>query len=170
MIKKTPDLRPLTARALTSVMETLRPYLTDSEVLDLYSGKGRFGISALEEGAKRVTFVEIDRRLVRDLTDGLQRYTERSEAHGMDALHFVEWAHQKERLYDIVFADPPFRLWTESYAKALLTAIKTVLSPGAIFLVRYPKRMLISVPNHGLTQWKTSVFGESELNYFRFGK
>lgn len=160
-----PDLRPITGRALRSVLDTLRPDLPDRAVLDLYSGKGRLGLGALEEGAASVQFVEKHVRVAAELKAAAERWSPKCHVQIGDVLLVLPALQAQGKKYDIVFADPPFRLWDPPYAEKLFTHVKTVLKPEAIFLVRYPKRMVVSLPVYGLQKWKTSVFGESELLY-----
>jgi 16S rRNA (guanine966-N2)-methyltransferase len=146
-------------------MDTLRPWLTDASVLDLYAGQGRFGISALEEGAKGCLFIEQHARTARELESALEASD--SKVLSTDVFRFLESTAEH---FDIVFADPPFSLWNKEYEIKLLTRVVKVLNPGSIFLVKHPKRVVLSSPSEDLKHWKTSVFGESGLTYFRYGE
>lgn len=165
--KRSPDLRPITGRALQSIKDTLRPYFAEARVLDLYAGQGRFAMTAMNEGAKEVVMVEKDSKTARALREAMEKY-EGVRVLCEDALHYVKRASRDEK-FDVVMADPPFRLWTEEFAAKLIEGVIGVLRPGAIFLVRYPKKMLVSLPVRGLGHCKTSVFGESELLYLAYG-
>lgn len=166
--KPTPDLRPITGRALQSIKDTLRPYFGGARVLDLYAGSGRFGATALDEGASEVVMVEKSPKTAAELRRAMEK---RPGARVLcdDALHYLDRAASSRESFDVVMADPPFRLWDESFAESLVSRVARVLRPGAIFLVRYPKKMLVSLPVHGLGPCKTSVFGESELLYLAYG-
>ncbi|MCB0405273.1 MAG: RsmD family RNA methyltransferase [Bdellovibrionales bacterium] len=160
-----PDLRPITGRALRSVLDSLRPDLPERRVLDLYSGKGRFGFGALEEGAAHVDFVEKHPRVAADLRTSAQRWKDRCTVHVGDVLLWTGLLRDQGKQFDVVFADPPFRLWDADFAEKLMGGVQAVLRPEAIFLVSYAKRMVISLTVFGLQKWKTSIFGESELLY-----
>lgn len=161
-----PGLRPVSARALKSVGDTLRPYLYGATVLDLFAGQGRFGRMALDEGARRATFVEKDRRTARELEDDVARYGESAIVACDDAFR----ALAAGGTYDICFADPPFASWDATFAAQLFAAVARCLKPGAIFLVKFPKRMVLSTTFSEFSFWKDSPFGESKLMYFRYGK
>ncbi|MCB0418029.1 MAG: RsmD family RNA methyltransferase [Bdellovibrionaceae bacterium] len=160
-----PDLRPITGRALRSVLDSLRPDLPERRVLDLYSGKGRFGFGALEEGAAHVDFVEKHPRVASELKKAAERWKDRSTVHVGDVLHWTAMLREQGKQFHVVFADPPFRLWDAEFAERLVSGVHALLMPEAIFLVRYPKRMVVSLPVYGLQKWKSSIFGESELLY-----
>lgn len=157
------SVRPITARALKSIMDTLRPWLSGAQALDLFAGHGRFGITALEEGAAHVDFVEKDRKNARLLSAELTRWKEKSTVHSEDVFSFLE----TEATYDIIFADPPFPIWNEEFTAKLFASVTPRLNPAAIFLVKCPKRMVISPPLGPLSFWKDSTFGESLFCYYR---
>jgi len=173
MPKKTESssLRPVGARALKSAMDTLRPYLAGASILDLFAGKGRFAYAALENGAEKALLVEKNRTTAQQL-EGL-RPKKLSAHHSSrvlckDVWKFLESPHTV--LYDIIFVDPPFSEWNESYEKKLFAALPERCHPGTILLVKIPSTVLISSHHPGFTLWKITYFGESQLAYFTYDK
>lgn len=160
-------MRPIGARALKSAVDSLRPWLTDSRVVDLYAGQGRFGRATLEEGVASVTFVEKDPGMAREIRKATAREETRAAVQTRDALEFLEQTDQK---FEILFADPPFAAWSENFSRRLFDGIARCSAKGAIFLVKHPSRVLPSLAFHGYSHWKTSPFGESQLIYFRYAE
>jgi len=160
-LRTSPDFRPLTSRALTCIIDTLRPHLSSRTILDLYSGSGRFGEAALREGAREVTFVERDRGLA-----GALRQLE-GKVFPMDVLNFLKMAAEKRWQYDVVFADPPYRLWSSPFRDQLMGQVAEVIDCYSIFLVRQPKKMLASPTFPGYFVWKIRELGESRLAYLK---
>lgn len=160
-------MRPVGARALKSAIDTLRPWLAGATVLDLFSGQGRFGLSALEEGAELVVFVEKDARLAADLKKRTEKAADNRDVRAQDAFGFLA---AEPRKFDIIFADPPFALWDETFARKLYAAVAQVANTGSIFLVKHPTRVVASRSFPGFTFWKSSEFGESRLLYFKYGQ
>jgi 16S rRNA (guanine966-N2)-methyltransferase len=160
-------VRPIGARALKSVIDTLRPHLSGARVLDLFAGQGRFGTEALEEGALQVVFVEKDRNVAQDLIKALSRnkaWQGRFQVLAKDALQVLK-SREGGETYDIIFADPPFPLWSPEFAEAILRLFSEILADSESLLVlKYPSRLPFP-PHPGLTQTKVSEFGESTL-YF----
>jgi 16S rRNA G966 N2-methylase RsmD len=156
---------------LKSALDTLRPFLAGSEVLDLYAGQGRFGLSTLREGARQVTLVEQDSRLVGALRGQIQQMGAHiaAEVVANDVFQFLKTTIALPR-YDLVFADPPFPFWNPKFSGHLFAAVRNVLNRRAIFLVKTPARMIVSPPNSnsGYSLWKSSPFGESKLIYFNY--
>ena len=82
--------------------------LKNSNILDLYSGIGSFGLECISRGAKRVTFVEKDKNAFSILNENLINLNieERSTIIKENIEFFL-----KEGLFEkfeIIFLDPPF--------------------------------------------------------------
>ena len=152
------SVRPLTGIALKSCMDTLRFRIRDESVVDLFAGEGRFGIACQREQARRVVFVEKSPVQCAKLSA-----CEAGEVVQQDVFEYL--AGTKE-VFSIVFADPPFPVWSEQFWQRLSEGAKRCLAVGGIFLVKTPRRVLFSLENSGLRALKSSTFGESRLSYF----
>ncbi|OUW74057.1 MAG: 16S rRNA (guanine(966)-N(2))-methyltransferase RsmD [Pelagibacteraceae bacterium TMED216] len=83
--------------------------LIQSNILDLFSGTGSFGIECLSHGANHVTFVEKNMKIFNILRKNLTQLhlSKKSKVVNED----IEKAFKKNLIlnsYDIVFFDPPF--------------------------------------------------------------
>ena len=81
--------------------------MEQSNILDLYSGIGSFGIECLSRGAKKVTFIEQNKNAVNILKKNLTKLNilERSTVYHDKIENILK--HEKEK-YNIFFFDPPF--------------------------------------------------------------
>lgn len=158
------DLRPLEAKAVKSITDTLRPYLNDVPMLDLFSGTGRLGIALLAQGVESVCFVEKDAKTLRALRKATDT-TEKVTILGGDAIERLDLLFRAQHKFGLVFADPPYRLWNQEFSDRLAHSVSHVLQPDGIFLVRSPKRVITSPPASGYRMWKQAVVGESNLWY-----
>ena len=91
--------------------------IENTNVLDLYSGIGSFGLECISRGAKRVTFVEKDKIAFKKLKENLIGLSILEKAKIInknikDALYKLN----KEK-YNILFLDPPFK--DKEYTKDL---------------------------------------------------
>ena len=171
------EVRPIGARALKSAIDSIRPYLPESRVLDIFAGQGRFGIEALHEGAASVTFVEKSNFVARELETILTKTPHKNfDLTVDDAFSFLRRTERANKNFDIVFADTPFEWWTANFSETLMESVIRVLAPSGIFLVKHPKRVIPFLPSDGenavkktnaLQLWKRSPFGESTLLYLR---
>ena len=152
-------------------MDSLRPYLAGAKVLDLFAGQGRFAYAALLEGAKSATLVEKHRSTASALL-GLRPKKIPSERTSLvlcqDVWTFL--AKPSSDLYDVIFADPPFKHWNAELEKKLFISLPPFAKQGTILLVKYPSEMLISSEHPGFKLWKINHFGESQLAYFNYGE
>jgi 16S rRNA G966 N2-methylase RsmD len=119
---------------------------------------------ALEEGAAAAAFVEKDRNTFEVLSKSLQKCPQATAWHSSTE-QFL--SRTPKTAFDIVFADPPFALWSNTTFETLGSAVLPWLHSESIFLVKHPSRVVASVPPAGYRIWKQSIFGEAGLAYFR---
>lgn len=86
----------------------LKTKIEGSNVLDLYSGIGSFGIECISRGSKKVTFVEHDIQAADILKENLINFSIMNQAKLY--LNKVEnyLVQNIKNKYDIFFLDPPF--------------------------------------------------------------
>ncbi len=82
--------------------------IKDSNILDLYSGIGSFGIECISRGAKKVTFVEKDLAATKILKDNLVKFSILNKTKiFIDNVDRILSESLKEK-FNIFFLDPPF--------------------------------------------------------------
>ena len=106
------SLRPTPDRVRETLFNWIQAYLPEARCLDLFSGTGALGIEALSRGVNEVTFVELNRTSAQQLTKNLQTLNASPSANviTIDALQWLAaGTHAKDKPFDIIFMDPPFR-------------------------------------------------------------
>lgn len=132
------DARPVGGRLRRSLFSAIADWLDGARVLDLFAGVGGLGLEALSRGASGVTLVEQDPRAA----DALLRW--------IDAAGVGEEVRVLRRdarriapptgPFDLVFLDPPYRLW-ETEAAALLARAVALLEPTeGLLVLKVPAR------------------------------
>ena len=83
--------------------------LENSNVLDLYSGVGSFGIECISRGAKKVTFVEKDLNASEILNKNLRKLSisSKTKVHTSSIENML--LNIENEKFDIFFFDPPFK-------------------------------------------------------------
>ncbi|MDA7606769.1 16S rRNA (guanine(966)-N(2))-methyltransferase RsmD [Pelagibacteraceae bacterium] len=83
--------------------------IQNSNVLDLYSGIGSFGIECVSRGAKKITFVENDSKALSILKNNiLQLKIEKNcKIFEVKIISFLSRLKKNDK-YEIIFFDPPF--------------------------------------------------------------
>ncbi|MFH0810434.1 MAG: 16S rRNA (guanine(966)-N(2))-methyltransferase RsmD [Pseudomonadota bacterium] len=136
------DIRPTPDRVREAVFSILGEDVVGARVLDLFAGTGAMGLEALSRGAAWVTFVDHGR-------EALALINRNAALCGFQSLAVVradptrDLARLKrrgfaplkeERLYDLVFLDPPYgqglvaKTLTELAGAALLAPMATVVA------------------------------------------
>ena len=82
--------------------------LTKSNVLDLYSGVGSFGLECLSRGADKVIFIERDKKAAATLNVNLRTLYLKEKAKVLNE-KIINFLNRKQlEKFDIFFLDPPF--------------------------------------------------------------
>lgn len=104
-------LRPTPDRVRETLFNWLAPKIVDSRCLDLFAGSGALGIEALSRGAKFVTLVDQNPKLVTYLREQLALlHIDPVNAEVICQKHSFSASQSliPHHPYDIVFLDPPF--------------------------------------------------------------
>lgn len=129
-------IRPTQDRVREALFNILMPEIAQAEFLDLFAGCGAVGLEALSRGAKRVTFVEQDRRHLAALRQNLETMApdRATEVIGAEVYRWLQ--RYAGAGFTMVFADPPYRLGEErGYASVLATlAARGVVRPNGLFI------------------------------------
>lgn len=101
-------LRPTPNRVRETVFNWLGQDMSGKVCLDLFAGSGAMGIEAASRGAEHVVMVESDHKVYSVLQSSLQNLrADQIELLMMDALKFII---SDQRLFDVIFLDPPYQL------------------------------------------------------------
>ncbi len=116
---------------------------TGARVLDLFAGTGAVGIEALSRGAAEAVFVEVHRKtaqLIKDNLESLGVGRDRGLVMNRTAATAVADLEDRGRIFDLVWADPPFETWTDGL-DALVAAVRAGLtSDDATLCLECPAR------------------------------
>jgi pantetheine-phosphate adenylyltransferase len=124
-------VRPTGDRVREAAFNSLGQFFDGGDVLDLYAGTGALGIEALSRGCERAVFVERDRAARGAISENLRRtgFTERAEVVAGDVGWAVERLAGQGRRFDLIFADPPYRI-LRSEVGGILDRLGELLTPG----------------------------------------
>lgn len=102
--------RPTTSSAKEALFNILenKDILTDSEVLDLFSGTGNIAYEFISRGAKSVICVDTQINSIKFIRSIATKHSMNITTFRADALKFVLKSRKKS--LDIIFADPPYNL------------------------------------------------------------
>ena len=83
--------------------------LENANVLDLYSGIGSFGIECISRGAKKIIFVEKDKKVSEILKENIKqlKIENRCKIFEGKTVSFFNQLNKNDK-YEFIFLDPPF--------------------------------------------------------------
>ena len=139
---KTRPLKDLAKESIFNIIEHSNKFdaqLIDSNILDLFSGVGSFGIECLSRGSKKVVFIENYSGVLQILKKNLTnlKLTKNYEILESDVYNENILSNLNSK-FDIIFLDPPFR---EKELNILLLKLKNfeVLNKNGIIIIHRHK-------------------------------
>ena len=139
--KSTRPLKDLTKEALFNIILHSNKFdvkIKTSNVLDLFSGVGSFGLECLSRNASYVTFIENYKEVLPILKKNIKNlnYLEKSKIIEKDVFNELDF-YTFESEFDIIFIDPPYK---EKFLYELLKKIfeaKILNKEGIIIIHRH---------------------------------
>ena len=146
----TRPLKDLTKESIFNIIKHSNRFninFENSEILDLFSGTGSFGIECISRGAKFVTFVENYNGILPILKKNLVNLKLASnylviEKNVFNYLNLNEFKKQ----FDIIFLDPPYKE-KELNELLLLFINEKILKQDGIIIIHRHKKQKDSLPN-----------------------
>ena len=116
-IDKNKNTRPLKDMVRESIFNLLDHSnkinfeIKKSNILDLYSGTGSFGLECLSREAESLHFVERDKNSLNILEKNIEKLKlkKKSNIFFEDIFEFIKKRNFLEKKFDLIFCDPPFK-------------------------------------------------------------
>jgi len=106
-VKDIEGLRPTTDRTKETLFNWLMHDINDANCLDCFSGSGSLAFEALSRFARKVTLLEKDKSVVKQLRENLTvLHVDNAELVEGDSINYLKQGRTEQ--YNIVFIDPPF--------------------------------------------------------------
>lgn len=106
-VKDIEGLRPTTDRTKETLFNWLMHDINNANCLDCFSGSGSLGFEALSRFAKRVTLLEKDKSVVKQLRENLNILNvDNATVLEGDSINYLNQKATEQ--YNIIFIDPPF--------------------------------------------------------------
>lgn len=152
---------PMGERIRNAVFNKLGSDIIDADVLDAFAGSGSVGLEAVSRGASSAIMLERDRLACKIIKKNIDKVG--ADTASVVCANVSTWLdNNPERMFDIIFADPPYHDTQFSTIKKLMNHLK----PGGT--------MILSHPGRGEAPTKTGVvvvdnrsYGNAVLTYYR---
>lgn len=103
--------RPTMSRVKESLFGMIQDYVMNALVLDLFAGSGNLGFEALSCGAKKVWFVDHNRKAVQTIFENANVLGVQQEIQVLcfDYSLALKQMMEEHLVFDLVFLDPPYQ-------------------------------------------------------------
>ena len=166
----TRPLKDLTKESIFNILKHSKKFsieIKNSEILDLFSGTGSFGIECLSRGAESVVFIENYQNALSILKKNLQNFKlfEKYKILEKDIYNFKTLSELNKK-FEIIFLDPPYK---DNKIKQLLINLKEakVLNEKGIIILHRNKK-----DNPEFPEWvnilEEKKYGISKIFFFNF--
>lgn len=162
---KDKNIRPTKDVVREAIFDTLRGWIINKKVIELFAGTGAIGIEAISEGAEKVIFVENNRKAVGILKKNIAKV-------GIEEKTVVLKGSVEERIkemrnfkYDLVIADPPYEFPTKKLKDLIETIIDSqVINENGIIVVEH--RIKYTIPeSEKFVVYKKKKYGKTSVSY-----
>ena len=167
--KATRPLKDLTKESIFNIVAHSNKFnvvLEDSNILDLFSGVGSFGLECLSRGSAKSTFVENYKEVLIILKKNISSLNYEKEAIVIekDILKTLDYKNFKEK-FDIIFMDPPYKEKSLNLMLLQILNSKILNNEGVIIIHRqkneedsFPKEFrIIEEKTYGISK---VIFGK----------
>lgn len=173
------ELRPTQSLVREAIISILQSYFDDFEemnVLDLYAGIGGVGFELLSNEAQSITFVEKDPKCIKMLRTNLAKLKPKAKVTILAGVIPAALKDIKRKNsitnYDLIFADPPYKMSDKDFILTTKTIIELkLLRSGSILIWESDKKNLTEAfDQEGFNEIelvKTKKYGSTVLYFFQ---
>ena len=168
---KTRPLKDSVKESIFNILEhsnKINIKLSESEILDLYSGSGSFGLEFLSRYKSEVYFVENDKEAFKKLEENIVNLSVNKNVylHNQDIFDFFKKINIKKK-FDIIFLDPPFA--DKEYKKILRIILENkILKRNHLVILHREKNALEEFKFNNANIIENRVYGRSNIFFLNF--
>ena len=141
--KLTRPLKDLTKESIFNIIkhsQLLNIKLEKSNILDLFSGVGSFGLECLSRGAEAVTFLESYKEVLTVLKKNINNLKQQDSSSIIEKDIFSENTLKTlNNKFDIIFLDPPYKEKRLTGLLNIIIKLKLLRDNGIIIIHRHKK-------------------------------
>ncbi|MCM8806805.1 MAG: 16S rRNA (guanine(966)-N(2))-methyltransferase RsmD [Candidatus Omnitrophica bacterium] len=164
---KNKDVRPTKDIVRKAIFDTLRSWIVNKKVIELFAGCGILGIEALSHGAKKVIFIEKEKKAIEVIKKNISNLglEKKCEIIKGDCEYEIEKLENFK--YDLIIGDPPYEFPISKLERIMEKIVKlNVLKKRGIIVIEHSYKKEIPVVE-GLEKIKERKYGKTSLTYMR---
>ncbi|MGX7589275.1 16S rRNA (guanine(966)-N(2))-methyltransferase RsmD [Candidatus Vidania fulgoroideorum] len=109
-INKKLNIRPTKSILRSSFFNIINNHINNSVCLDLFAGSGIMGLELLSRGAKKVYFIEKNKKIFNNFIINKIKLNLSKKNIKIYNLDFKVFLKENKKKFDIIILDPPFKL------------------------------------------------------------
>ena len=161
--------RPTAEKVRQALFNILGERTPGARFLDLFAGSGAVGLEALSRGARSAVFVENSREALNALRANIRALgaEEKASVLPLDWLSALKRLETRGELFDLIFADPPYRLAAATAPGNPLSRLFpcAILKPSGLLILesfaRDPEREDVN-----LRLLRRADYGQTALSFY----
>ncbi|MCB0278426.1 MAG: 16S rRNA (guanine(966)-N(2))-methyltransferase RsmD [Calditrichaeota bacterium] len=158
------DIRPLMDRTKKFIFDVLQRDIKDATVCDLFAGTGSFGIEAISQGAKDVTFVDMSPKAVKSIEHNIKS-NNISEPYLLLRQDVNRFIKRNTRQYDIIFCDAPYQF--KDYAECVAFILKSdMLTDNGLLIVEHFGKTDMPEETADFIRIREKKFGKTTITFY----
>jgi 16S rRNA (guanine966-N2)-methyltransferase len=167
-VPKGQKIRPMTSRVKKSVFDTLGD-ISGVRVLDIFAGSGGIGIESLSCGASHVTVIEKDPSVFKITKENYEHcgFIDKASLICSDYKDVLSKLRRRNELFELIFIDPPYRLYRELEVKDFIYDVSELLDDDGVIVIEHDHK-IEDTPKR--FKRVTKPFGGTHVSYFRKGE
>ncbi len=173
--KANKELRPMTARAREAIIQILDNMSFDfrnSKALDLYSGIGSLGWEFISNDISSIVFIERNKICAQLLKASAQKIGAAEKVTVFsksveDGLSQLGRSFQNHENFDLIFADPPFKIDAFGEISKLILENNLLKKDGILIWHSPARRPIHDNTNQELELIKEKKYGDSLISFFQ---
>ncbi|MEM8727293.1 MAG: 16S rRNA (guanine(966)-N(2))-methyltransferase RsmD [Chlamydiota bacterium] len=126
--------RPTSEKLRQSVFDIAEACTENGAFLDLYAGSGAMGLEALSRRAKKATFIEKDRSVLKILRENITELGLSSLTTLIAGDVLTVLKRLKGEIFDLIYIDPPYGKGLQGKLLVLIDNLRLLRIGGLLFL------------------------------------
>lgn len=161
-------IRPTADRVRETVFNVLGQRCDGLTVLDLFAGTGALGLEAVSRGAIKAVLVDRDREALTLCHQNVKtlKFDDRVEIMASKALEAVATLGKQGRVFELVFADPPYQQQVGVAVLEALLAAK-IVSPDGVAVIETGRDEVLPERVGAFERIDLREFGTTNVAIFR---
>lgn len=164
---KDKNIRPTKDVVREAIFDTLRGWIENKKVIEIFAGSGILGIEAISHGAKKVIFIEKEKRAIEVIRENIEnlKIEKKCEIIKGDCEYEIEKLENLK--YDLVIGDPPYDFPVSKLERIMEKMVKlNILKKNGILVIELEVKKEIPVPED-YEIIKKRRYGKTSLTYLR---